>query len=121
MICEGIVLHGKKVGRELGFPTINIINIIDLGPGVYAGYTYFDDLKFSSVIYVGNKRKELIESHLFGFDKDVYGKVVKIEILKKIRDDKNIESIDELKPLINNDVEKVKEFFNYERSNILEK
>lgn len=110
---EGAVAHGLENGRKMGIPTANIEYEIDSAipkNGVYAGYTYVDGIKYKSVINVGNNPtfgadKVTIESHILGFDQDIYDKVIIAEFVKRLRGDIKFSSIDELKKQINADIE----------------
>lgn len=110
---EGAVAHGLENGRKMGIPTANIEYEIDSAipkNGVYAGYTYVDGIKYKSVINVGNNPtfgadKVTIESHILGFDQDIYDKVIIAEFVKRLRGDIKFSSIDELKNQINADIE----------------
>lgn len=109
----GTVIHGNKVGRELGYPTANIDPLNELlpGPGVYAAYTIVQSSGFGvqgsetkncelgtenfelrpSAVFVGKREtfgchKHVIESHLLDFDGDLYGKDLEIQLVEKTRD-----------------------------------
>ncbi|GHU31999.1 hypothetical protein FACS1894166_04490 [Bacilli bacterium] len=78
----GEVITGKKQGRKLGYRTANVMidnNCIAPLDGSYSGYTYVNDVKFKSAIFV---RNHLVETHLFDFNRDIYGKVITIEFKK---------------------------------------
>lgn len=111
---EGMVVKGFQNGRKLGFPTANISynkNMLLPHSGVYAGYTYIGNEKYKSVINVGNNPtfgadKITIESHILGFDGDIYNELVRVEFIKRLRGEKKFDSIDDLKNQINKDAEK---------------
>ncbi len=113
---EGEVVRGKQNGRKMGFPTANVSYGEDtLLPktGVYAGVTTVDGEKYKSVVNVGNNPtfnadKITIESHIFDFDSDIYGKTIKVEFKKYLRGNVKFSSIDELKAQIVKDAEQAK-------------
>ncbi len=119
----GRVIHGNKLGRELGFKTANI----DVGEhkrlpknGVYITRTTYNSNVYSSISNVGVKptvsgKKVLVETHIFDFDADLYGQDLKVEFLEKIRDEVKFESLDELVDTITRDVEVAIEYFKAEK------
>ncbi len=115
----GEVVHGKELGKQIGFPTMNIIPPADklLPPrGVYISKVCIDDKYYSAVTNVGvnptvSGETLVVESHLLDFDADLYGKVVKVEMLKAIRSEKKFNSIEELKEQIDKDVCTTKDYF----------
>ncbi|MFA5916884.1 MAG: riboflavin kinase [Candidatus Gracilibacteria bacterium] len=103
-IIKGKVIHGKELGRTIGFKTANIVcNSSDIDDGVYKINIIFYGIKFAGVgTYL--KDKGIFEAHLFDFDKDIYDKEIEIYLLKKIRNNKKFDSIDELKSQISKDI-----------------
>lgn len=108
----GIITEGDKMGRELGFPTINVKTENSLLPeGVFETNVEIDEEVFASITNVGSRPTFLgvekrIESHIFEFDKIVYGKAVKIFFERKLRDEIKFASknnlIDQIKKDIKN-------------------
>jgi len=117
---SGMVDIGRRVGRTLGFPTVNIsVPAEKYAPkdGVYAAAAEIDGDAFPGVANVGvsptfklNGEKKC-ETHLINFDKDVYGKTIKIKFYKFIRDEITFASADRLKEQITEDVLAAKKFF----------
>lgn len=112
---EGQVKEGEKRGRKIGFPTTNLETDWDILPktGVYATYAFIDNKKFDSITNVGfrptfGNNKLLIETHVFNFNSDIYGKRIKVEFVERIRDEERFESVDALVAQIKKDVENVK-------------
>lgn len=112
---EGQVKQGERRGRKIGFPTTNMETDWDILPktGVYATHALIDDKKFDSITNVGYRptfgnNKILIETHVFDFDSEIYGKVIKVEFVERIREEERFESVDALVAQIKKDVEKVK-------------
>jgi riboflavin kinase / FMN adenylyltransferase len=110
MIIKGEVEKGKGEARKLGFPTANIMHNKSLETGIFAGTVSTIDGDFDAVIYISNKNNKKVEAHIFDFDADIYGESIIIEILTKIRDDREIKDIKELKNQIKKDIENVKFF-----------
>ena len=117
-VC-GRIIHGEKRGRELGFPTANVRMLRKNTPihGVFA-VTMTDDQGWykNGVANVGTrptidqKESVLVETHLFDFDGDLYGKTVEVHFHKKIRDEVKFATIGALQAQIQNDVREAREF-----------
>lgn len=105
------VIHGKELGRSLGFPTINqdAPEGFLLKKGVYATVCEIDGLEYAGVTNVGVRptvdsfAHENIETHVIGFSGDCYGKTVKISFVERIRDEMRFDSLDELIRQISDD------------------
>ncbi|MEQ1529340.1 MAG: bifunctional riboflavin kinase/FAD synthetase [Methylococcales bacterium] len=118
-VC-GRVAHGDKLGRTIGYPTANIRMFRKNTPinGVFAvTMTGIDGLEFTGVANVGTRptvaggAKVILETHLFDFDKNIYGRYVEVHFKKKIRDEIRFNSLDELKAQIAEDVIETKKIF----------
>ncbi len=103
---NGIVSHGDKRGRELGYPTANIqlIHSDKLIPanGVYAVRTWIDGKAYDGMLNIGIRptfrgEEKTIENHLFNFDQDIYGKAVRTEFIDYLRPERKFDSIEALK------------------------
>lgn len=110
---EGVVEHGRKLGRELGFPTANIARDAEgylPGDGVYAGYLICDGVRYPAAHSVGTNDSiaavpRLLESHVIGRDDlDLYDKQVRCEYVEQVRSWAKFSSIEELTQQIANDV-----------------
>lgn len=110
------VVHGKALGRKLGFPTANLVQSttrLALPVGVYFGICRIDTgEEFPSVINVGRcptvddtVRAVTTEAHLIGFDGDLYGREVHLEFLTKHRGEMKFPSLDALSAQIRSDVD----------------
>ena len=102
---SGKVVRGKQLGRTIGFPTANIKldeDYLFALRGAYATISYIDGVSFMSMTNIGfNPTTNLyesisIETHIFDFDSDIYGKRLRTEFLAKIRDEVKFDSLDEL-------------------------
>lgn len=112
MIIKGEVIRGAQLGRKLGFPTANIdaqdIDIKD--NGVYASTVEVDGKIYKAMSNIGLRPSvdgttRLLETHIFDFEGDLYGRVLEIELLRKIRDEKRFASIDELRQQLERDAQ----------------
>jgi FAD synthase len=77
---------------------------------VYAGFTKFGNKTFASAIFIWDSKPQLVESHLFKFNKNIYDKVITVIPTKFINDWQKTNSEKELKKVIYNNVTKIKSF-----------
>lgn len=115
----GRVAHGDKLGRTLGVPTANVhlhrlatplhgvyvVEVAGLGPVAVAG-----------VASIGNRpavngERTLLEVHLFDFDREIYGRYIEVGFLRKLRDERNFDSLDELKLAMQRDIDQARAWF----------
>jgi len=116
----GRVIHGEKLGRQLGFPTANIsIKRINAPfSGVFAVSLSFESgTSYQGVANLGVKPtvgnfKPSLEVYLLDFDGDIYGKKVSVHFRHKIRQERKFDGIEDLKVQIEKDVEHAKRYFN---------
>ena len=113
------VIPGKKQARKIGFKTANLkINeYCNLYYGVYFVNVQILNINsknnFKGIANYGvkptfDKNKPLLEVHLFNFDKNIYGKKLKVEFIKLIREEKKFQSIEKLKDQIIKDIKTIK-------------
>lgn len=109
----GVVEHGRKLGRTIGFPTANISRSAEgylPADGVYAGYLISDGVRYPAALSVGTNDSvaevpRLLESHVIGRDDlDLYDKVVTNEYVAKVRGWAKFETMDKLIEQIASDV-----------------
>ena len=103
---SGEVIHGKKLGRTIGFPTANVVPPADLVPladGIYASWAWLpgDTSPRPAITYVGkrptvNPGARLVETHLLDFDGDLYGQELVVDLLERLRPDAEFPSLEEL-------------------------
>lgn len=104
---EGTVREGKRLGRQLGFPTANLLTgDVQLPPdGVWVVRVEVDGMPYGGVANLGFRptvdgAAHLLEVHLFDFTEDLYGANVEVTFLDYIRAEKKFGSLDELKAQI---------------------
>ena len=123
-IILGEVVYGKQLGRVLGFPTANLRFENKIYPefGVYGVKVHIEDDEkiYNGVMNIGrNPTVDIgvlsVETNIFDFSKDIYGKIILIEVLENIRSEKKFNSVDELKKQIGNDVDYWKNKISYWR------
>jgi riboflavin kinase/FMN adenylyltransferase len=112
MIIRGEVIRGAQLGRKMGFPTANIDaqNLDNIENGVYASAVVVDGKRHVAMSNIGLRPSvdgttRLLETHLFDFDGDLYGRIIEVELLRKIRDEKRFASIDELRQQLERDAQ----------------
>lgn len=114
---EETVVEGQKLGRQLGFKTANLYypeDLVEVGRGVYKVGVNINGELFDGVTNYGlrptvsDTEKLTLEVHILNFDKDIYGEKIKVTFLKKIRDEKRFNSLDELKAQIQSDINSIK-------------
>jgi len=114
---SGIVEHGDKLGRKLGFSTANLQvpeNKLIPYDGVYAGWAIYQNKKYQAAISIGNRPtielsgERKIEAFILDFDQDIYGKLLSLEFLSYIRNQRKFNSMNELSQQIEDDVLKVR-------------
>jgi riboflavin kinase/FMN adenylyltransferase len=115
----GRVRGGDKLGRQLGFPTANIYLHRQLTPvkGVYAVLMHgITEKPLIGAANIGtrptvNGTRTLLEVHLLNFNQDIYGRYVRVEFCKKLRDEVWYPSLNLLKEQIAKDVEATRDYF----------
>lgn len=106
----GTVVEGRKLGREIGFPTANVVQGVEQFPpdGVWAVRVREDGRRFDGVANLGVRptvdgSTRALEVHLFDFAGDLYGRKLEIEFVKQLRGERKFESLDALKEQIARD------------------
>ncbi len=117
----GVVARGDRMGKRLGWPTINLAPETDLTPGdgVYAGRVWLPAFPatFDCVINVGTRPtvyenfQRVVESHILDFSTDVYGERVEIRFHKRLREERIFPTVMDLSAQIGRDVEAAREYF----------
>ena len=117
---SGNVVHGKKLGRTIGFPTANLETDNDrIYPpnGVYATRVMINNKYYIGITNIGMNptvcgKNKMIETNIFDFNDDIYNIDIHIEFYRHIRKEKKFNSLNELKRQILEDSQKVAAFFN---------
>ena len=112
---EGRVIKGKKRGRKIGFPTcnMNLSNYVIPKHGVYAVKVNFDNLNKNGIANIGYRptfkgQNLLLETNIFGINKNLYNKVISVSFKKFIRPEKKFRNIEHLKKQIKLDIKQAK-------------
>ena len=115
----GRIAPGQQRGRTIGFPTANVHLHRSVSPvsGVFAVRVHgLEGQVLEGVANLGTRptvcgNETVLETHLFDFDRDIYGHYVGIEFCSKLRDEKKFESFEALKQQIQRDAEQARQFF----------
>lgn len=116
---EGVIVRGNRRGHTIGFPTANLHPHNRVIPkfGVYATATLVEGTWRRSITNVGvrptfgHDLEPSIESYIFDFDGDLYGDVLRVRFLHRIRDERKFNGIDELKAQISRDSTRALNYF----------
>jgi riboflavin kinase / FMN adenylyltransferase len=113
---SGPVVRGRERGRTIGFPTANLASETECIPpdGVYATRVILDDGAYASITNVGMRptfaeSERSIEAHIFDFNRDIYGKRIKLELVERVRAERKFDNADALKAQIALDLAKARE------------
>jgi riboflavin kinase / FMN adenylyltransferase len=116
---DGTVMRGDQRGRTLGFPTTNLCTENELLPphGVYATTVKLGAVVYPSVTNVGTRPtvdasgRTTVETHIFGFDRDLYGETIRVGFVQRLRDERAFESLDALRAQIDADCRRARVLF----------
>lgn len=121
----GEIVSGDRMGKRLGWPTINLLPEGELLPmeGVYATRVFFPSFPaaFDSVTNIGTRptvyesHQKVIESHILDFRSDVYGETIELAFHKRLRDEMLFPSVMALSAQIRRDVDQTREYFSAQR------
>lgn len=112
---EGRIVHGFKRGRTLGFPTINQDlpqGICCPKYGVYASSVLMENKRYKGMTNIGDNPTFSLptakaETYIHGFSGDIYGKLVKVELLRFLRPEIRFDSAEQLRVQLKSDLEKI--------------
>ncbi|HWT71026.1 MAG TPA: bifunctional riboflavin kinase/FAD synthetase [Oxalicibacterium sp.] len=117
---SGHVVHGKKLGREIGFPTLNL-RVAHKHPAVSGIYVVqvrgLGDKPLPGVASIGvrptvdDSGRVLLETHVFDYAEQCYGRLVRVEFLKKLRDEEKYVDLPTLTAAINRDAVQARAYF----------
>ena len=114
---SGIVEHGKHLGSTIGIPTVNVLPPVGkmLPPfGVYCSKVIIDGVEYSGMTNIGrkptvsNSGQVGVETFIYDFDKDVYGKMIEVRLLEFKRPEMKFDSVEELKKQMQSDIAAIK-------------
>ncbi|HMI79230.1 MAG TPA: bifunctional riboflavin kinase/FAD synthetase [Ferruginibacter sp.] len=111
---EGEVFHGDKIGRSIGYPTANLKSTDDEkivpGDGIYAVYADVEGKQYKGMMSIGfrptvNGKVRVTEVNLFDFDREIYGKTLRVYVKKYLRSEVKFNGLEELKEQLHKDKE----------------
>jgi riboflavin kinase/FMN adenylyltransferase len=117
---DGSVIRGDQRGRTIGFPTANLCTENELLPpnGVYATTTEIGGIVHPSVTNIGTRPtvddsgRVVVETHIFDFNRDLYGQSIRVGFVQRLRDERYFESLDLLRAQIDADCQRARMLFN---------
>jgi riboflavin kinase/FMN adenylyltransferase len=113
---SGIVIEGKKRGRDLGFPTANIEINQKIPSGIYISWTEIDKTQHPSLTFFGeaktfNESLFQAETWILDFKENIYNKKITIQLLKKLRENQKFDSVENLVRQMKDDEKKARKYF----------
>jgi riboflavin kinase/FMN adenylyltransferase len=115
---DGTVVEGRRRGREIGFPTANLATDNELVPphGVYATTLTVDGVVHPGLTNIGvrptfGETEPTIETHLMGYQGDLYGKRARLGFVLRLRDERRFEDVDALRAQIDADQRRAERLF----------
>ena len=116
---DGLVVEGKRRGRELGFPTANLETSNELIPpnGVYATTLEVSGIVHAAMTNIGvrptfnDSTETTVETHVLGFEGDLYGRQVRLAFVQRLRDERRFDDVDGLKTQIEADKRRAERLF----------
>lgn len=123
-MISGYVKHGRKKGRTIGFPTLNLDykdNKVIVADGVYIGVTKIRDKNYISTINVGHNPtintvlSKSIESYVHNYNEDTYYQRVEFKFIKKIRPEIKFDNVDALIKKMNEDIKFSENYFDSDK------
>ena len=126
---SGHVIHGRKLGRTLGFPTLNL-KVPSMRPALHGIYVVQvhglsspgGAQPLPAVASLGNRPavenegKPLLEVHVLDWQGDAYGKLVRVEFLRKLRDEAHYDNLDLLTAQIQRDAHNARDYFSAQKA-----
>ena len=114
-------MKGDRRGTQIGFPTANLCTENELLPphGVYATTARVGDVVFPSITNIGvrptvnDSGRTTVESHIFNFDRDLYGKSIQVGFVQRLRDERAFDSLDLLRAQIAADCARARGLFDH--------
>ena len=113
-VIEGCVEHGRRLGRELGFPPANLSvpDDLSLDDGVYRSRVEVAGRRYDAMSNLGRNpsvggTERRLETHIFGFTGELYGCRLRVELLQRIRGERKFASVEELRSRIEQDREEI--------------
>lgn len=116
IVVRGKVVKGASRGKDLGFPTANIAIHKKIEEGIYVAKVKINSKKYNALTFIGSaktfgEKDYKAESFILDFSEDLYGKIITVHLLKKIRDNKKFNSQEELVAQMQEDVAVARKFF----------
>lgn len=105
----GKVRKANLRGKKLGFPTANVNLSKDIPEGIYISKTKIENKIYPSLSFIG--QASIAETYILNFSKNIYGKWISVNMLKKIRDNKKFSAVEELVKQMKRDEQVARKYF----------
>ena len=109
---HGVVVRGAGRGAQIGFPTANLepVGMVLPPRGVYAGRAWLRDASFAAAIHIGpnptfSEDRVKFEIHIVGIDRPLYGEMLGVDFLDRLRDIRSFDSVADLQQQLRRDVD----------------
>jgi riboflavin kinase/FMN adenylyltransferase len=116
---DGVIVHGRGRGREIGVPTANMASANELIPphGVYATTMTIDGIVRAGITNVGvrptfGESEVAVETHLLDYAAELYGRNVRLSFVQRLRDERRFPDVDALRAQIHADQRRAERLFN---------
>lgn len=119
-LLTSTVTSGKRLGRKLGFPTVNLTfeeGVLVPALGVYAARVYVDEVPYIAVTNVGlrptveDTQNVNVEAYLLDYDGDLYGKALRVEFFRHLRDERKFPTVEALVEEVQRNIRQTREYF----------
>ncbi len=118
-VLDSEVVHGKRLGHKLGFPTANQTfaeGAVIPKKGIYASIAEIDGREYIAVSNIGTRptvdgEGVNCETHVIDYCRDLYGKRIRVVLCAYLRPEQRFSSVEELRRTIAGDVERAREYF----------
>ena len=118
---SGQIVHGHHRGKDLGFPTANMAvpaRRAVPADGIYITRSYLSSAALPSVTNVGDNptfqdTERMVETFILDFDRDIYGRGMRVEFLKRLRGEETFDSVDALVAQMNRDIQQARDYFGH--------
>ncbi len=113
------IIHGNKRGKALGFPTANQKLEMEIPEGIYVSHAVLNGTSYNALTFIGkaqtfNEKKYQSETYILDFNEDIYGQILTVTLLKKLRDNMKFNSVEELISQMKKDTEDAIEYFKHQ-------
>lgn len=116
MIISGKVHHNIGRGKQLGFPTANLIVTSEIEEGIYVAHAHIEDKSLPALAFFGaaitfGENEKNFEVYILDYSEDLYDKHIAVELIKKLRDNQKFDTSEALVKQMQEDERQAREYF----------